>query len=933
MDTKKFLETTLPSKGFYCTFAANNKTGHKIQKFYKTSHDVKIAAKDLDEKGYDAYFALATFTEGNSRKVDNVCKLKALFLDLDCGASKDYPTQKEAFDALKVFLKVLNLPKPLLVNSGRGIHVYWRLTEAVSLIEWLPVAERLKKACFENNLLADPAVTADAARILRVPETHNYKDDPPKRVYLLGEGDVPLVDFDEFAELLGDDPIPVPKRLEPLGENATLNKMLGNMSSRFKTILTKTMSGEGCEQLRLIATDQESIDEPRWRAGLSIAKFCIDVEKAAYVISHKHPEYSEKATKNKLDPIKAPYKCETFKQYNPDGCVDCKHWGKIKSPIVLGREILEATSEDNIVEATVQVAGSISQVQFQIPTFPRPYFRGACGGVYIRKSNNDGDIDEKLIYHNDLYVIKRLRDLDTGEALVMRLHLPKDGVRDFTLPLSSATSKEELRKELSRQGVAIPKMDEVMMYILSWVNELQENTIADDARRQFGWTENAESFVLGANEYTPQGVITNHPSTATAQFFPALTPKGTLDNWKKAISFYKREGLELHQFIICANLGSPLMEFIPHINAAGLHIWSKDSGLGKTTSLLAGQSIWGRPKDLMLTDQDTRNFKMNRGEVYKNLPLNMDEVTNTEPKELSQLAYQLTSGTQRGRLQNSVNAERHRGMEWSLTSTSTGNASIVEKISGMKIMPKAEAQRIMEYKAEFSKIDKAETTDFNELLSENYGHAGPIFVNYVITHLQEVKDLTRTVQRKLDTKLELTNENRFWSAYISCAITAGLIAKKIDLLPFESKDMVGFAKELINYNREAAIDMHSSVEDTLNDYINEHWGNILMIKSTDDLRKQNNNGLDAFIVPDASPRVKLVARYETDIKRIYLVPKPLKEWCIKHQLNYNSFSHELMKSLHGRRGKVRLGKGTHMNLPPTDVLIVDCRFRDDGSED
>ena len=96
----------------------------------------------------------------------------------------------------------------------------------------------------------------------------------------------------------------------------------------------------------------------------------------------------------------------------------------------------------------------------------------------------------------------------------MRLHLPKDGVRDFTLPLSSATSKEELRKELSRQGVAIPKMDEVMMYILSWVNELQENTIADDARRQFGWTENAESFVLGANEYTPQGVITNHPSTA-----------------------------------------------------------------------------------------------------------------------------------------------------------------------------------------------------------------------------------------------------------------------------------------------------------------------------------------------------------------------------------------------------------------------------------
>ena len=79
--------------------------------------------------------------------------------------------------------------------------------------------------------------------------------------------------------------------------------------------------------------------------------------------------------------------------------------------------------------------------------------------------------------------------------------------------------------------------------------------------------------------------------------------------------------------------------------------------------------------------------------------------------------------------------------------------------------------------------------------------------------------------------------------------------------------------------------------------------------------------------------MKLVARYETDLKRIYLVPKPLKEWCIKHQVNYGSFREDLVKKLNGSRGKVRLGKGTHMNMPPTDVLIVDCKFRDDGSED
>ena len=934
MDTRRFLETTLASEGFYCVWAANKQTGRKIQKFYKAPYDAMLAAQDLDANGYDAYFALATFKQDDSRRVDNVHQLKALFLDLDCGVTKDYPNQKDAVDALRAFIKKLNLPKPVLVNSGRGIHVYWRLTEPVAYVEWLPVAERLKRVCADNNLLADPAVTADGARILRVPETHNHKDDTPKRVYVLGQEDPPLVDFDKFAELLGDDPIPVPKKLEPLGANATLDKMANNISSRFRTILDKSARGVGCEQIKIIATDQENCSEPLWRAGLSIARLCVDGEKAAHIISSKHPEYDPAETERKMYGIKeGPYRCETFNDINPDVCKDCTHWGNIGSPIALGKEILEATPEDNIMEAEVQVAGSVSHVQFQIPTFPRPYFRGAHGGVYKREKNKDGDTDEKVIYHNDLYVVKRLRDADDGESIVVRLHLPKDGVRDFMVPLSTVISKDGFAKEMAKQGVALPKMDKVMNYVLDWVNDLQERSVAEDAHRQFGWTEGHRSFVLGATEYTPRGNVTNHPSTVTTQFFPELKPKGTFEEWKEMINFFNRDGLELHQYIICTNFGAPLMEFIPNIHAANLHIFSKDSGLGKTTSMLAGLSVWGRPDGLVLDDQDTRNFKMNRAEVYKNLPMMMDELTNTEARELSQLAYQLTSGKQRGRMHSSVNAERHRGLPWSTAFCSTGNASAVEKISGMKIMPKAEAQRIMEYKVEFAPLPKDLTTDMNERLANNYGHAAPQYIQHLVTHLDEVKNLLKDVQKKVDRRLGLTNQNRFWSAHIAVTLTGGLIAKKLGLIDFDMKKIFAWTEELVAFNRGMETNMDSSIEDTLNDYINEHWGNILMIKSTDDLRKDNGNGLDQLIVPEASPRMKLVARYETDIKRIYLVPKPLKEWCIKHQVNYSSFRDDLIKKLNGRSGVVRLGKGTHMNMPPTGVLIVDCKFRDDGSED
>jgi len=79
-----------------------------------------------------------------------------------------------------------------------------------------------------------------------------------------------------------------------------------------------------------------------------------------------------------------------------------------------------------------------------------------------------------------------------------------------------------------------------------------------------------------------------------------------------------------------------------------------------------------------------------------------------------------------------------------------------------------------------------------------------------------------------------------------------------------------------------------------------------------------------LIIPEALPRGKLVARYETDLKRAYLIPKPLKAWCGEQQINYNSFIQDLKTKLGADNTTMRLSKGTHMNLPVTRVIVVDC---------
>ena len=324
---------------------------------------------------------------------------------------------------------------------------------------------------------------------------------------------------------------------------------------------------------------------------------------------------------------------------------------------------------------------------------------------------------------------------------------------------------------------------------------------------------------------------------------------------------------------------------------------------------------------------------MNRGEVYQNLPLLIDELTNASPKELSDLAYQLTGGRQRGRLASGANAERHRGMPWKLMCITSANASLIEKISVAKAMPKAEAQRILEYTVKAHKFsNKAETDAFAKKIMGTYGHAGPIFAQYVIAHREEVRALYDMMQKKIDEAAGLVAANRFWSAGAAAILTSLLICNKIELLKYDPKALFKFlVTDMLKSNHNAMIDMATSAQDVLNSYILEHIDQVLQIKSTEDLRSKHGNGLDSIIVPEARPRMNFVARYETDVRKLFLVPKPLQKWCTDQQINYGSFVNDLKSKLGAQKMKARLGKGTHMNLPPTDVLVVDFALKEPTS--
>lgn len=965
MNTREFLQWVLPAEGVYVALQYNLTSSGVRQTYFDSVDDLAEATEYYDSMGQDVYFAMSNFRKKETRKGEDAKHIKSFFLDLDVGEDKvaerkGFATQDDALRRLEEFRVALELPEPLIVNSGRGIHVYWGLSESIPVEQWKVVADQFKAKCREFGLEIDPAVPADMARVLRVVGTHNYKPETPAPVEVIGN--VPdTVNFDFFASKLGMDTIPVPKKYTPADGPASLRDVLmSNIKYSFRGILLKAQNGNGCEQLHRIIKGQAEASEPMWRAGLSIAKFCEDSEEAAHKISRKHAEYTPELTLKKLDLIKGPYRCTTFDENEAGICMDCPNWGKIKSPIALGRKIPEAEvnedgnyvteesfdefdefgedGDDYSGKSTESYSGfSVdTSTEHVIPVYPRPYFRGINGGVYIKNVSVDGEVDESVIYHNDIYITRRLLDIEAGEGVVCRIHLPQDGIREFTMPLTAVTSREEFRKQMSMQGVAVSRIDELMQYMITWVNELQATSTADTAHRQFGWVDDeCSAFIVGDKEIRPNETRHNPPSTPTGALMPYLQPKGTLEAWKEMANFYGTlPELVMHQYVVCTAFGSPLMKFLPQ-NSCALHIHSSISGCGKTAAVRVASSVWGSEKALMVEERDTDAMKFNRAEILHNLPFYVDELTNEKSEKLSDLAYQLSSGQQRGRMSGGSNLERVRGEPWQFLSVTTGNASVIERISVEKQQPKAEAQRMLEWKASRvfdSTEDKKKTDAFDVAITENYGHAGIIYIQYVMQNLEKVKQIVFENQRLIDEAAGLTSENRFWSAGAATTLSGAYIAKQLGLIDYDLEALFAWTVKLLKTNLQSVSDMGVSVEQTLNDYMTENYNNILMLKSTDDLRSESGNGLDTLVIPDALPRGRLVARYETDTKKAYLVPKPLKAWCAAQQVNYGAFVDGLIKNLGGKRGSIRLGKGTHLELPASRVIIVNCKTFDKEGE-
>jgi len=934
-----FLTTILPTQGVYCSFAA--KDGQVRQTFCDSIDELADVNEAHDAKGFDAYQALATFkTRADGRTQGNVAFLRTIFLEIDCGAGKPYADQAAAMLALRAFIDKHKLPTPTIVGSGGGVHVYWVLDRDVTVDEWLPVAKSLKTLCLSGELDIDPVVSTDSARVLRMPGTHNYKQDVSRLVSIMHTGKP--IRLEDFAALLPAAPMMVDFSSVKGGFDSTTSDLAGldYPDSSFLKIAQRSIKGTGCAQIAFILNNAATLEEPLWRAGLSIATVCVDREKSIHRMSKPHSGYSYEATEKKAAETKGPYTCEWFKQNSPTGCEGCAH--KITSPISLGRVVVESEVVDDayVVEALIDpdLDPTAVAVLVTIPKYVFPYFRGLAGGVYLKTKDKAGDPVDLEVYHRDLYLTTRFYDLDKegegdGEMVGINLHLEHDGVRRFHSPITALFSPEKLRDTLVKHGAIAygNQIPLIMNYFGSTIKQLQSQYAANRTRSQMGWTDDMQGFVIGELEYSASGPRLAPPGSGTRQFASLFHPKGTLENWSKVANFYNRPGMEAQALALFFGFGSPLLKFIGGntVKGAMVNLMSNASGTGKTTAQMVINSLFGNPKDLLMDKNDTQASKYHRLGMMNSVASTVDEITNMLDLELSDWVYGTTAGRGRHRMEAQSNKLRANGSTWCNITVTSSNSSIIDKLSQLKSTSDGELRRVLEiFVPPITGVSKEESDEIFNLLNDNYGHAGPIFINEIFKDKEAVIAALKKMQATLDADLNLSQSDRFHSCILACAFVGAMIARRLGLHDIDVDRIYKYALNLISnsriYTASAVGDPLTIAQETLTSYINENINGILVINSI------GKGGIPSAPIRDIRGN-QLKIRYEPDTQNLFVVSADFKRYCQSKQVDVQRslalfVKAGLIRHEGGEKSK-RIGSGAVSGVPslPTRCFCFDGR--------
>ena len=397
-------------------------------------------------------------------------------------------------------------------------------------------------------------------------------------------------------------------------------------------------------------------------------------------------------------------------------------------------------------------------------------------GVSTVKYDKSGFPTTVVACSHPVLPIEILKNIDTGIERVTLAFFKYGGWQKVTVGREICADNTAIVKVLSKIGIEVTTENSknLVRYISDCIGMNPVRLEPKRSINRLGWAGN--EFMPYASDIVYDG------DEAFEPIYRNIQQKGSYDRWKEYCGELRKN--KVVRLAFAASFASVLIE---RVNALPFvfHIWSGESGTGKTVAIMAAMSIWGNPKmgGLVKTMNTTKVNIMRTSAFLYSLPYAGDELQTMKDKwstNFDQLIYQITEGIDRGRGKASGGVEETK--TWKNSYLFTGEEPITKANSraGSK-------NRVIEIEAEGKLIEDGNATV--GFLTENYGYAGKELIEYL--QKTATKDLQAQYREYYDEMCHLDTTEKQAMA-MACILLADKILTQVvftDETAYEIEDV------------------------------------------------------------------------------------------------------------------------------------------------
>lgn len=384
-------------------------------------------------------------------------------------------------------------------------------------------------------------------------------------------------------------------------------------------------------------------------------------------------------------------------------------------------------------------------------------------GVSMQKFDNHGQPVFVNACTHPILPIEIYKNVDSGRERVKLAYFKYGQWQNVTVNRKVCADNSAIVDVLSDIGIEVTSENAkpLVKYISDCIGLNPAKLEPRKSINRLGWAGN--EFMPYADDIVYDG------EEAFDVIYKNVKENGDFWVWKEHCSVLRKN--KIVRLAFAASFASCLIELVNALPFV-FHIWSGESGTCKTVAIMAAMSIWGNPKmgGLVKTMNTTKVNILRTSAFLYSIPYAGDELQTMKDKwttNFDQLIYQITEGIDRGRGRATGGVEETK--TWRCSYLFTGEEPITKANSraGSK-------NRVIEIEVEGKLLEDGNRTV--GILTENYGHAGKLLVEYL--QETEKKELRDEYKQYFDAMCKLDTTEKQAMA-MACILLADRILTEI----------------------------------------------------------------------------------------------------------------------------------------------------------